>query len=269
MTEIINGTTLAAQHEELLRKKLEGLTLGHRPPTLVSFCNIYDFPSVQYTKMKAKKAASLGIRFVTEEYSPNSRRETLAEKIQNYNNDPEVDGIMVQLPLPERLRVFKEELLELITPGKDVDGLTIEGRKIYMPATVRGVVSILDDDIGKWVTKVVAVVGSSGEVGRPMVEMLRKRGIQDIIEVDRDLGDISKDLNRADLVISCTGEKGLIKVVDVKPGFIAIDVGLGDFDEGAYQRASAYTPVRGGVGPMTVISLMENVVESYRVKVLK
>lgn len=269
MAEIINGTTLATQHEDNLRRELSSLTQDGRQPTLVSFCNTDDPPSVRYTQMKSGKAISLGIRFVTENYETGTLRSILKDKIKHHNVDQEIDGIMVQLPLPKPLRVFKEELLELIDPEKDVDGLTIKGREIYMPATVKGAMSILDDDIGNWERKVIAVVGSNGEVGRSMVEVLHQRGIQDIIEIDKDLGDISKGIKQADLVISCTGRKGLIKVAYVKPGFIAIDVGLGDFDEGSYQRASAYTPVRGGVGPMTVISLMENVVESYKRKVLK
>ena len=268
MTKILNGKTLALQHEVNLINELKGLP-AKRKPGLVSFCNIDDPPSVNYTQMKARKAKEIGIKFLIANYSTYTKKQVLQRKISRYNKNSNIDGIMVQLPLPKTLRVFKDDLLELIDTKKDVDGLTVEGRDHYLPATVKGVLAILDEDIGDWEKKIVAVVGSKGEVGKPMVESLRKRGVKSLIEIDKDLGNITKDLLKADIVISSVGERDLIKVQFVKKGVIAIDVGLGDFDEGVYHKVSAYTPRIGGVGPMTVISLMENVVESYGRKVVE
>ncbi len=251
----IDGLALAADHTAKLKVNLQ----GH--PTIVSFCNQEDEPSVRYTEMKAQKAAEIGIIFKKEMYSTSTSQEELVEKIRRYNEDPTINGIMVQLPVPLDLVVFQQDLLNLITPKKDVDGLTAEGQKIYMPATVKSVISLLEAEVPGWQQQKIAVVGSEGEIGKPLTETLKSQGVTPI-EIDLNKGDLTTDLHQADIVISTTGKEYLIKPDMVRPGVVAIDVGLGDLDPEVYDKASKYTARTGGVGPMTVVSLMENVVES-------
>lgn len=252
----IDGLALAAEHTAKLKAHLK----GH--PTIVSFCNQEDEPSVRYTEMKAQKAAEVGIIFKKEMYDTSTSQEELADKIRHYNEDPQVNGIMVQLPVPLDLVVFQQDLLNLIKPEKDVDGLTVAGQKIYMPATVKSVISILEAEVPGWEQQRIAVVGCEGEIGKPLTETLKSRGI-DPICIDLNQGNLNQDLQDADIVISTTGKEHLIKADMVKDGVVAIDVGLGDLDPAVYDKASKYTARTGGVGPMTVVSLMENVVKSF------
>lgn len=274
-SKIIDGKALAKKHEENLRqtlKQVQGDSGTKRNPSIVSFCNQDDPPSVKYTFMKLQKATDLGIDFIAEEFSADTPHDYLIRMVKQYNENPAIDGIMVQLPLPDELNVFKDDLLDLIDPEKDVDGLT--GKGSFLPATVRGVLSILDDEIPEWKKRKIAIVGSEGEVGKPLSLELKSRGgklgnLRGGILIDKNVGDLNEDLKESDIVISATGQEGLIKPEMIKDGAILIDVGLGDFDPGCYEKASRYTPVTGGVGPMTVISLMENAVESYQRKVLE
>jgi methylenetetrahydrofolate dehydrogenase (NADP+) / methenyltetrahydrofolate cyclohydrolase len=270
MTKIIDGNALAQKRQNdlcmILQAAQDEVAFSSeiiRKPTVVSFCNVEDPPSVKYTYMKLKKAEEIGIDFVAEDYDTNTPKEELEAMIQKYNEDPEVDGIMVQLPLPPELQVIKDDLLELITPTKDVDGLTLAGQEWYDPATVLGVITILDEYCKGWKNKVIGVVGSEGEVGRPLVRVLNAYRVKEIREIDLEIGDIKVDLKECDIVISSTGVEDLIKPEMIKNDAVLIDVGLGDIDAACYEKASLYTPKVGGVGPMTVISLMENVVQAY------
>lgn len=257
MSQIIDGKALALKHEKELINKLKSV---NRPLKLVSFCNRKDPSSVLFTTMKYKKANELGIEFITEFYNDDSTTEEIKEKIESYNQDLTVDGIMIQLPLPNELSDSKDELLNTIDPKKDVDGLSENGRQNYLPATIKGILSILESLNIKLDKKSFAVVGSEGMVGKPLVEVLKKD--YKVTEYDLDIGDL-KNLIDSDIIISCTGVQSLIKPLMVKENAILIDVGLGDFDERCFSKSSFHTPKFGGVGPMTIISLMENVFKSH------
>ncbi len=253
---IINGSILAKAHEQALKKRLKKLNAR---PAIVSFCNTEDPASQKYTFMKLTKARQIGIDFMAEEFSSQTEHAYLAELVAKYSGDPNIDGIMVQLPLPPDLNIFKEDLVNLIPPEKDVDGLTEKGN--FLSATVRAVLSILDEKVPGWKKQIVAIVGSSGEVGEPLTAYLEKEKVG-ILTIDK-YSQNNNDLKMADVIISATGQKNLIKPDMIKEGVVLIDVGLGDFDSSCYRKALKYTPVFGGVGPMTVISLMENVVGSF------
>jgi methylenetetrahydrofolate dehydrogenase (NADP+) / methenyltetrahydrofolate cyclohydrolase len=258
-SKLIDGKALAKSHEEALKNKLSSLN-PKRKPTIVSFCNREDGPSVKYTEMKRQKAYEIGIDFIVEEYSLTTVKDEIVEKIQRYNVDGNVDGIMMQLPIPEELNIFQQDFLEVLDPEKDVDGL-VENSP-FLPATVKAVISILEECVPDWKSKTVGVVGSTGEVGKPLVKYLKENGVN-VIETSRTVGDLENDLKVADVVISCVGKEHLIKPEMIKMEVVLIDVGLGDFDPGCFEKASFYTPKFGGVGPMTVISLMENAVDSF------
>lgn len=257
----IDGAALAELHAAHLRG---ALVKKGRKPKIVSFCNTEDQPSVKYTAMKAQKAEEVGIEFKVEEYDTSTEQLILADKIRLYNQDSTVDGIMVQLPVPLDLVVFQSDLLELIEPHKDVDGLTTAGQQFFMPATVKSVISILEAEVPDWENKSIGLVGSEGEVGKPLTEVLNKKGVQNLTLIDIEQGNLNQDLLKCEIVISATGKENLIKSEMIKDGAVLIDVGLGDFDPACYDKAGKYTAKYKGVGPMTVISLMENVIESWQ-----
>ncbi len=264
MDKIIDGKALAKKHEDALRINLAQIKKA-RNPMVVSFCNQDDPPSVKYTFMKMQKALDLGIDFSAEEFSADTPEEKLTKLVEKYANEDSVDGVLVQLPLPDELNPFKQKLLNLIPPKKDVDGLI--GTGLFMSATVKGVISLLNEYIKNWQSKIIAVVGATGEVGGDMILALKKMGLKPLGISRR--ADNFKDLKSAQIIISATGQESLIKQDMITDGVVLIDVGLGDFDPRCYKKASMYTPVIGGVGPMTVISLMENVVESYMRRMVK
>ena len=258
--KIIDGKVLAERLGKELAEKLGELK---ERPLVVSILIGNDPNSLLYTQMKQKKAEEFNIDFLPMKFKEQTSFENVSKQIKILNNNPEVKGIMIQLPIPrDFLRgMNKNDLIGLINPKKDIDGMQEESP--YLSATVKGVIKIVESLKLKVESLVFGVVGSEGEVGKPLVHELAGKGAREIIRVDKRLeGSDLLDLKRADVVISCTGVKGLVDAEMVKEGVIAIDVGLGDFDESVYEKASLYTPKFGGVGPLTIISLMENILEA-------
>lgn len=245
MTNIIDGRSLAYKHQQALIEKIKTLK---KLPKIVSVL-VGDNPaSVMYTSIKQKKSQELGIDFSVTRFPEGCQFEEVVDKIKSLNADKTVDGIMIQLPsLPG--------LIDLIDPQKDVDGLTGKGN--LMQATIRGVLSIIDAEEINLSGKNI-VVGAKGIVGKGIVKALDNLGVE-VVEVDED-NDLSP-LKDADLIISCVGKNNLITGRIVKIGVVIIDVG-GDVNfEEVSKKAAKITPTPGGVGPMTVISLMENAVD--------
>lgn len=266
MDKIIDGRKWAAEHEQRLIARLQEL---NKKPKIVSFLVGDDPDSVLYSHLKQNKAKQLGISFELKKFSPRTPFETVVSEIKKLNDDQSAGGIMVQLPLPEEFLGNHEakELLEAIDPQKDVDGLT--GKGPFPPAVVGGVLSLLDDEDINVFGKKVTVLGSSDLVGRPVAEELKKRGAN--VEIcDSETENIKEKILQAEVIVSATGVPHLVKGDMVSEGAMVIDVGttkvggevMGDVDfDSVAPKASKITPVPGGVGPMNIISLMENVVE--------
>lgn len=269
MYQVIDGRAHALCHEQALKRKLANLNIK---PVLVSILVGDDPSSVLYTSIKQKKAYDLGIDFRVEKFEPQPfRLQAIFDKIAKLNKDSQVNGIMIQLPIPREFlgNHSSEKLISLIDPKKDVDGLRQDSP--YLAATVKGVISLLKDEDINLTSKIVCVVGAKGEVGKRLVKALEGKA-KEVIKVDKATQDPQDLSKKADILISSTGQAELIKKDWVKVGAVVIDVGsekledgkvIGDvdFDEVA-PITLKITPVPGGVGPMTVISLMENVVES-------
>lgn len=264
---IIDGRKLSQSHQLLVQEKLSKLSVK---PSVKSILIGDGSPSVLYTSMKQRKAEEVGIDFepiripITEYY------EKVVELIQKLNNNPSIHGIMIQLPIPDEfLRGHdKYELLKLIDPKKDVDGLTENSP--FLPAVVRAVMEILDDEQVKLEGINTVVLGASRLVGQPVARELQKKGAV-VIVCDRSTPNQGEIIKKADLIVSATGVVGLVKGDMVKKGVVVVDVGsekvgnkvLGDVEfESVSPKASKITPVPGGVGPMTVICLMENVADA-------
>lgn len=270
MDKLIDGKKLAQIREHRLRTELERL---NKRPKIVSILIGDDPASVLYTTVKQKKAAEVGIDFDYVKFDSGEQFENVSMTVLKLNQDPTVDAVMIQLPLPKQFLRDRlaRDLLERIDPRKDVDGLT--DASPFLPASVRAVMSILADEQVALSGKFIVVVGVSGAVGRALAKELKAKKTM-VSGIDEHTADIAKVTKRADILISAVGKPNLIRAEMVKEGVVVIDVGItrmkngmvmGDVDfRSVCQKASKITPVPGGVGPMTVVSLMENVVESAK-----
>ncbi len=242
---IFDGKEFAARIDEQVRAKVAALG---RKPKLVTIYNSDDEASKVYTAVKRKKAESLGVEFVN--YDKRMITD-LPGLVRQANMDVSIDGLMIQLPLTDD-RSFDLQLCYGIGANKDVDGLN--PRSGVMPATARAVLAILSGRIFEGAK--VLVVGDRGMVGKAVKQNLACDGM--------DRSDFSfEKLKNADVIISCTGQERIIRPEMVKPGIVAIDVGYprGDFDVEIANSASFFTPVPGGVGPVTVAMLYANLLD--------
>ncbi len=253
-SKIIDGKTLALKHEVVLREKIQKLNVK---PKIVSILVGNDPASVLYSRMKKNKAEEVGIGFELREFQRNPDLSILKEEIEKLNNDPGVMGIMIQLPLPKDQYDDNQtdKVIGLIDPKKDVDGLT--GKGLVPQATTRGVLSIFDAEGIDISGKKVGIVGITGIVGRSLAERLKNKGAT-ILGFNSKTASLNQEASQVDILISCVGKFHLIGPEAVKAGAVVIDGG-GDVDfDAVYPKISKITPPKGGVGPMTVISLMEN-----------
>lgn len=274
MTEILDGKKLRDKIFEKLKIKIEKMSL--KPTLAVVLAG--DNPASQiYVRNKKKTAEKLGINSVVIEYSNNVTEKELLGKIRELNNDKNVTAILVQLPLPEHIDKFK--VIDSISPQKDVDGLTpynlgklFAGEEPYVyPCTPKGILLLLDEYNINIDGKHVVVVGRSNLVGKPVAQMLLKRNATVTMchSHSKNLSEITKT---ADIIVSAVG-KNVIGEKMLKSNCVVIDVGIykdengkvrGDVDFENVSKIAAYiSPVPGGVGPMTIASLMLNTVELF------
>lgn len=274
MTVIIDGKALRDKLLEQLKLKVDKFEIK---PKLVVIL-VGDNPASQiYVNNKKKTAEKLGIDSEIINYPSNIQEQVLLDKIVELNNDTTVTAILVQLPLPEHISKFK--VINTISPNKDVDGFTPEnfgmlfaGEEPYVyPCTPKGILLMLDEYNIDVDGRHVVIVGRSNIVGKPLSQMLLNRNATVTVchSHTKNLADITKT---ADVLISAVGGK-IIGENFVKPNSVVIDVGIfkdengktrGDVDfEKVAPQTSFITPVPGGVGPMTIASLMLNTVELF------
>lgn len=232
-----------------------------------------DPASHTYVRGKRRDAEQVGINSIHHELDSDITQKSLIALIESLNDDDEVDGILVQLPLPGRLD--GEMAVEVIDPAKDVDGLhpfslgkLMLGQPGLRPCTPSGVLRILDHFEIETMGARVVIVGRSFLVGRPLAMMLSEKGVDSTVSVThsrtRDLAAVTRE---ADILVAAAGAPGLIGAEHVKPGATVIDVGVNRTDEGlvgdvdfdsVVDIAGGTTPVPGGVGPMTRAMLLVN-----------
>ncbi len=228
--------------------------------------------SKTYVKHKQNACKAVGIESNCHRLPENTTQETIANLIQQCNNNPKVHGILLQLPLPTHIN--GDALLELIHPNKDVDGFhpynlgrLVQRRPSLRPCTPKGIMTLLESTGIDLTGKHAVVIGASNIVGRPMaLELLLNKCTTTVCH--RFTQDLDNFVQQADILIAAIGKPGVINSASIKPGAIVIDVGFsrlsngkisGDIDfEPACERASWITPVPGGVGQMTVATLLEN-----------
>ena len=235
-----------------------------------------DEASKVYVKQKAKLCQELGYRFIHKTLPVDVDEELLVQQIDLLNLNEDVDGIIVQMPLPAHINATR--VLNTIDPSKDVDGLTfansgklLQGADGFVPCTPKGIIDLLNYYNISIEGKTCLVIGRSVLVGKPMAHLLLDNNGTVIIAHSKtpNLKELSL---QADILISCVGKKWLITEDMIKDGAIVIDVGInredgklyGDVDfEAVSQKASHITPVPGGVGQMTVYELCENTYKAY------
>lgn len=271
--KLIDGKAVAASiktqvAEHIKKRQAAGLSTPGLDVILVG-----DNPaSATYVKHKQNACNAVGIQSNCHRLPESTSQDDIAKLIQQCNQNPAVHGILLQLPLPEHIN--GDELLELIHPTKDVDGFhpynlgrLVQRRPGLRPCTPKGIITLLESTGVDLEGKHAVVVGASNIVGRPMaLELLLNKCTTTVCH--RFTQQLDQFIQQADILIAAIGKPGIINSNWIKPGAIVIDVGFsrlnngnisGDIDfKPAAERAGWITPVPGGVGPMTVATLLEN-----------
>lgn len=288
MAQIIDGKAIAGDIRREIRKDIEQyIGEGNRPPHLTAILVGDDQASETYVRMKMNAAKEVGITSETKRLPTTTTEQELLDIIHSLNNDNNVDGILVQLPIPEHMN--ERKICNAVARDKDVDGFNIlnVGRmcldmETMIPATPLGVIELLKRTGIETFGKNVVVAGRSKNVGMPIAMLMHTDGRHDINGMDATVTichrftpakELAKYCSMADIIITATGKPGLITKEMVKPGACVIDVGItriidpntgksklvGDVDFDEVREVAGYiTPVPGGVGPMTVAMLMHN-----------
>lgn len=270
---VLHGEPLARELRNSIAETIKQRSQQQlRPPSLAVVLVGEDYASKLY--IRAKKAACLEVGIKVQEHlmAANISEQELLDLIADLNHNDAIDAILVQLPLPEHIDTAK--VVESIAAYKDVDGFhpynigrLAQGNPTVSPCTPRGIMRLLGATKVELKGKLATVVGTSNIVGKPMILELINAGVS-VCACNKYTNDLKSALIQADIVIVAAGVPGLIQGQDLKPGVIAIDVGInrnsegrviGDLDyDSVVERASIITPVPGGVGPMTIASLLNN-----------
>ena len=286
--KLINGNEIARQIREELKQETAILKEKYSmEPGLVTILVGQNPASVSYVTAKQKTSKELGFYSLQDNQPEDITEEQLLKLIEQYNNDPKIHGILVQLPLPKHINETK--VLYAVDPKKDVDGFhpvnvgkMVIGEADYLPCTPAGIQQLLIRSGVKVDGAEVVVVGRSNIVGKPIANILlqKQKGANATVTIcHTGTKDMAFHTRRADILIVAAGKPNAVTADMVKEGVVVIDVGVnrigmtaegkaklcGDVDfEGVKEKASAITPVPGGVGPMTITMLMMNTVKAAK-----
>ena len=287
--KLLKGAEVAKEIRAALKKEVDELKAKHNViPGLVTILVGEDPASESYVRAKQKTAHELGFHSIQDNQPADLDEEALLALIDKYNKDPEIHGILVQLPLPKH--IDDQKVLLSIDPDKDVDGFhptnvgkLLIGNPYYSPCTPFGIQELLARSGAPVEGAEVVVVGRSNIVGKPIAAMLMQKGPAanaTVTVVHTRTKDVPFHTKRADILVVAAGVPEYVKGDMIKPGAVIIDVGVNEvgrteegkrilkgdvaFDE-AVEVASAITPVPGGVGPMTITMLMKNTVHACKV----
>lgn len=280
MTQIIDGKAISAQIKDELKDKVALMTEQGVEVALAVIRVGCDPASTVYVGNKKKACAYIGIRSLAYELPEETTEEELLHLVDELNARKDVNGILVQLPLPKHIE--EEKVLNRIAPLKDVDGFHPQnvgalciGKPGFVSCTPAGIIQLLKRSGIEIAGKECVVIGRSNIVGKPMaLLLLRENGTVTVAHSrTKDLKEVTK---RADILVVAVGKPKMVTAEYVKDGAVVIDVGIhrneqnklcGDVDfESVAEKCSAITPVPGGVGPMTIAMLMNNCVESVKLQ---
>ena len=281
----IDGKMVSAQIKANLAERVAALKEQGVNPGLGTILVGSDAGSVKYVAGKHADCAEIGVNSIKKELPADATFEQIAEVVQELTADPACTGYIVQLPLPKG--IDENAIIDLIDPKKDADGmhpynlgeLVLHARgeiTTPLPCTPRGVIELLkayDIDLDG---KEVCVLGRGITIGRTIGLMLTRKAVNATVTLcHTGTKDVRKHMREADIIVAAMGSAGFVKPEDIKEGAVLVDVGVsrvfdegvgryrvkGDVDKACYEKALAYTPNPGGVGPMTRAMLLENVVE--------
>ena len=278
MGKIIDGKALSVTVKDEVRAEVAELEAKYGRKPCLCVIIVGENPASQvYVRNKVKAAAYTGMDSRLIELPADTSEEALLEQIRSLNEDPAVDGILVQLPLPKH--IDEEKVIDTISREKDVDGFHPAnvsglwlGKDCIVPCTPAGVIRLIDSTGESISGKTAVVVGRSNIVGKPVAKLLLDRNATVVIAHSRtaDLGAVTR---LADILVVAVGRAGLVTGDMVKPGAVVIDVGMnrnaegklcGDVDFASCEPVASWiTPVPGGVGPMTIAMLMKNTIHCF------
>lgn len=278
MTQIIDGKKISAEIKDELRQEVADMKEEGKEIALAVIQVGEDPASSVYVRNKKKACEYIGIKSVSYEIPEDSTQQELLDLVEKCNKDPEINGILVQLPLPGHMD--EDAVIHAIDPKKDVDGFhpvsvgnMVIGNDGFLPCTPAGIIELLKRSGVEISGKECVVVGRSNIVGKPMsMLLLRENGTVTVCHSrTRNLREVC---SRADILVVAVGKPKFIDSSYVKQGAVIIDVGIhrnehnklcGDVDfDAVKEKTSAITPVPGGVGPMTIAMLMKNCVQSKK-----
>lgn len=274
---ILDGKAVSEKRLELLKEMIEESGLYPRLATVI----VGNDPASQmYVRMKHRACEQVGIGSIGIDLPADASTERVLEAVVKLNNDPDINGILVQLPLPAGVDTGR--VINAVAPNKDVDGFhpcnigrLFSGDPLFAPCTPQGIMTILEEYRIPIAGKHAVVIGRSIDVGRPMAALLLNADATVTICHSK-TGDLKEEARRADILVSAVGKAKFVGPDMVKEGAAVIDVGInhdedgklcGDVDfEAVKDVAGAITPVPGGVGPMTIATLMENTFKAARLE---
>lgn len=275
---VLDGKALSKKIEESLKKRVENFKIKHngREPVLATILVGTDPASATYVKMKGNACRRVGMSSKSIELPEHTTTEELLKTISNLNNDPDVYGILLQHPVPRHIN--ERAAFDAIAIEKDVDGVTSlgfgkmsMGERAFGSATPAGIIRLLEEYKIEISGKHAVVVGRSPILGKPMAMMLLNKNATVTICHSKTT-DLPSVLKRADIIVGAVGKPKFIKAEWIKNGAVVIDAGyhpggVGDVDlENIIPICSAYTPVPGGVGPMTIATLISQTVEAAELR---
>ncbi|EEO26707.1 tetrahydrofolate dehydrogenase/cyclohydrolase, NAD(P)-binding domain protein [Helicobacter winghamensis ATCC BAA-430] len=281
MMQILDGKTLAQDIENAIYQEVQFLNKEGITPGLAVILVGNNPASQSYVNMKAKACKRTGIYSITHEMPENIQQESLLQTITMLNQNPNIDGILVQLPLPKHIDTTA--VLEAIAPHKDVDGFhpfnmgrifsNLDG---FIPATPMGVITLLKHYNIPLQGKNVVIVGASNIVGKPLGALfLNENATITLCHIYTK--DLIRHTKEADILCVAVGKPNLITQDMVKEGAIVVDIGISKLDDGkivgdvdfsnVFSKCSFITPVPGGVGPMTIASLLQNTIKAAKLRI--
>jgi len=283
VADIIDGKAIAQKTRKNTAQKVRALLDEGKTVGLAVILVGDDTASHVYVRNKIKACEEVGIESTEKRLPEDTTKENIESVIQELNSDQNIDGILLQLPLPKHLSSVQEDLVQMIAPEKDVDGLTVTNSgKLFLgmndglvPCTPSGSVHLIKSVKQNLTGLHAVVIGRSNLFGKPMAQLLLNENCTVTIAHSR-TQNIEEICRQADILVAAVGREKMVKAEWVKKGAIVIDVGINRMDNGKLcgdvdydtvkEVADAITPVPGGVGPMTITYLLENTLRAAEKK---
>ena len=287
MVQLLDGKAMALQIKDEIANEVRNLTAqGHRAPHLAAVIVGEDGASKTYVANKEKASHEVGFTSSVYRMPESTTEEQLLETIAFLNNDPDIDGFIVQLPLPKHIN--EQNIINAISPDKDVDGFTpinigrmVLGEECFVPATPMGICTLLKRYKIETVGKHCVVLGRSNIVGTPAANLLSRKGFDCTVTMCHSKTKNLKELClQADILVVAIGKAEFVTADMVKEGAVLVDVGIHRVEDATKKngyrvigdvkhsevdaKCSWVTPVPGGVGPLTIVSLLENTLKAYK-----